>query len=227
MSHQGLLFNCFGSDKEEPLGWEPTALHHGRNSAGHTELRPKTGELQDTAPEPGRGWHRCLQARESCSKNVISDHTLALPQGQLCRVQVPPVTYNQRGWLWGQSKVGSSGGGQEAGTPLQKLNSSSAHSTAAMCRAEQQGWVCRVPPPGWGQAATEGPHSMGAGRRAEAPSAQRQRPAQRGARGETVNLLTMGRGHLKTWPLQHRGCKGKRRQVGGHRHALMGTNGGG
>lgn len=163
-----------------------------KQRGAHRAPSQDRGELQDTAPEPGRGWHRCLQARESCSKNVISDHTLALPQGQLCRVQVPPVTYNQRGWLWGQSRVGSSGGGQEAGTPLQKLNSSSAHSTAAMCRAEQQGWVCRVPPPGWGQAVTEGPHSMGAGRRAEAPSAQRQRPAQRGARGETVNLLWAG-----------------------------------
>lgn len=55
MSHQGLLFNCFGSDKEEPLGWEPTALHHGRNSAGHTELHPKTGGSSKTQPQSQAG----------------------------------------------------------------------------------------------------------------------------------------------------------------------------
>lgn len=43
MIHQGLFFNCFSSGREEPLGWEPTALHHSRNRAGHTELHPKMG----------------------------------------------------------------------------------------------------------------------------------------------------------------------------------------
>lgn len=51
---------------------------------------------------------------------------------------------------------------------------------------------------------------------AVAPGAQR--PAQRGADGDH-QLTNYGQGHLKTWPLQHRGCKGKRRQVVGHRHA--------
>lgn len=35
----------------------------------------------------------------------------------------------------------------------------------------------------------------------------------------TASLTNYGQGHLKTWPLQHRGCKGNRRQVGGHRDA--------
>lgn len=55
MIHQGLFFNCFSSGREEPLGWEPTALHHSRNSVGHTELHPKMG---GAAPRhsPGARW---------------------------------------------------------------------------------------------------------------------------------------------------------------------------
>lgn len=99
----------------------------------------------------------------------------------------------------------------------------------------QWGWMRGgLPPPGQGHGdercpgGCSGTAGVQGGRRkpsggsvpthspAVAPGAQR--PAQRGADGDH-QLTNYGQGHLKTWPLQHRGCKGKRRQVVGHRHA--------
>lgn len=87
-----------------------------------------------------------------------------------------------------------------------------------------------------GQAVTKGGDALGrvqGGSRAVAPSPRSPTavtrcpaPAHPGLGPPRDRQLTnYGQGHLKTWPLQHRGCKGKRRQVGGHRDALRPLDG--
>lgn len=131
MIHQGLFFNCFSSGREEPLGWEPTALHHSRNSVGHTELHPKMG---GAAPRhsPGARWELApvSTSKRSCSKNVISDHMLALPQGQLCRV--PGATGDL------QPKVGYGVRAGWAAAAGEKLGPLCRSSTAAASTAQQR-----------------------------------------------------------------------------------------
>ena len=91
-------------------------------------------------------------------------------------------------------------------------------------------------PPGQGQAVTKGGEALGrvqggkqsGGTVPAQPCGSHPLPSASAPRAQPPRdrqLTNYGQGHLKTWPLQHRGCKGKRRQVGGHRDALRPLDG--
>lgn len=100
-------------------------------------------------------------------------------------------------------------------------------------------WINQeLPPPGWGQAVTEGEDALGwvqGGKQSggivptqPSPAAQHQHTQGSTPPPRDCQLTNYGQGHLKTWPLQHRGCKereGRLEDTGTLSDPLMATEG--
>lgn len=148
-----------------------------------------------------------LQQKKSCSKNLRLVRTCPAPPDR-----AGDSGGHRTGHLRPKSELRAAGEAQERlSIPASAAAASSRGGRGAPERSAQ----------GRGQAVAEGGDTLGLVQR-EAERWHRPRAAPRRhplPSAPATMSLTNGQGHLKTWPLQHRGCKGNRRQVGGRRDA--------
>lgn len=149
--------------------------------------------------------------------------------------QQTPETYNQKVWLWGAGEAAGAGGAAQRPWGKALPQQAAQRGGGARSRADAVQLDRELPPPAQGQAVTEGGDTLGrvreeaeqwhCPRAAPRPSPAAQHQQTQGSDPRDRQLTNYGQGHLKTWPLQHQGCKGKRRQVGGHRDMLRPLDG--
>lgn len=206
MSHQGLLFNCFCSGREEPLGRAPAAPA-ATGKPAHGSKRKREGALLGSAmpargglgswgysstpalgprPGSGRGGSRDASpgwstSKRSCSKNLTLAWICSVPRERAGDGDAA----TRRWWASGHRRPTTKEAGYgEQGKRREQEEQLSVPGEAQPRRAARRGGGARsradaarldreLPPPGWGQAVTEGGDALGwvqGGSRAVAPS---------------------------------------------------------